>query len=269
MILISIKINAQNVIPNAGFEDWVFIDTTTELRPNYWRLDSSSIYISKGYGSPIKQSTNKRSGNYSLAIKGIIKDSICIGDTIRSTFLFKGRPKSLMGYFSFSKSTSALIYIQLILYAKDINSSIYKLSQNDTFLASNNSWSSFFLPIQYLDNNLSYKAEIKIYSPINSTLSDSNLIVYFDNFSFSNFNNIVNEQVNNLDIYPNPTSDFLYIKGIENKMNLIEISDVFGKVLKTFKTSEMRIDVSDLSIGCYIWTLNNDCCVYRGKFIKK
>jgi hypothetical protein len=174
-----------------------------------------------------------------------------------------------MGYYLFSKNTNANLYIQMALYAKDANATIYNLAQSDTLISTNTNWGSFVIPIQYLSNDLSYKAEIKLYSPANSSLSDSDLVIYLDDFSFSNFNSISSSSENGIRIYPNPVSEYVYIQSeMENRILKIEISDLTGSVLKTIDTKESGVDVSDLNIGCYIWTIIKDGVVYRGKFIK-
>lgn len=78
---------------------------------------------------------------------------------------------------------------------------------------------------------------------------------------------------NNLSIYPNPTTQFLYI-GKESDKNYPEISiiDMSGKLIrqkKDHKYSE-AIDVSSLLPGTYIIvSKSQDGKVYKNKFIKK
>ncbi len=63
--------------------------------------------------------------------------------------------------------------------------------------------------------------------------------------------------VNNTLIYPNPTSEHFYIKGVDQ--GEISIISVSGKVVKKMmiKTLNQRIDVSDLKVGTYLININD------------
>ncbi len=65
---------------------------------------------------------------------------------------------------------------------------------------------------------------------------------------------------------PNPTSDFLFIKNSQWK-GLVEITAINGQVVKKVQVVESeRIDVSDLSPGCYFISFGKEKVM---KFIKK
>jgi hypothetical protein len=65
---------------------------------------------------------------------------------------------------------------------------------------------------------------------------------------------ISNNNTSKLTIYPNPTTDFLNIKGSYASIN---IYDVFGKLVLTSK-SRKSIDVSNLSNGVYFVNINTE-----------
>ncbi|MFP3591534.1 T9SS type A sorting domain-containing protein [Chryseobacterium sp. SIMBA_038] len=70
-------------------------------------------------------------------------------------------------------------------------------------------------------------------------------------------------------VYPNPTSDYLNIKG-DKKVAGIKIFDVSGKIVLSSDKGEQRIDVSHLTKGAYILTMKNtDGTSSTHKFIKK
>lgn len=56
----------------------------------------------------------------------------------------------------------------------------------------------------------------------------------------------------NILLYPNPVSDILYIKGLENQVE-IQVYDIAGRTLKTVETSayNTEINLSDLNSGMY------------------
>jgi hypothetical protein len=66
-------------------------------------------------------------------------------------------------------------------------------------------------------------------------------------------------------IYPNPSHDFIEIKGVEDKESKI-IYDSSGKIV--LKTSGNKIDISDLPVGKYFIRVSGDS-KNRSVFIKK
>ena len=69
-----------------------------------------------------------------------------------------------------------------------------------------------------------------------------------------------------ISLYPNPTSDFLYISTQRSLINHIyEIFDMTGRLILKNKISEKQIDVSSLKKGNYILKLDSE----NYKFIKK
>jgi len=73
---------------------------------------------------------------------------------------------------------------------------------------------------------------------------------------------------NNLTLYPNPASDFIYLKGIDYKMlsEYYEISDINGKELQSGKLeSKNKISIESLSPGVYFLKIDNHIV----KFVKQ
>lgn len=102
------------------------------------------------------------------------------------------------------------------------------------------------LNVNSTSNGIARFYEIEVYGRLASTLG-------IDELSLNNFM-----------IYPNPTSNFLFLKG-NNDIQSVEIFDTNGKKL----TSKMRantVDVSELSAGMYFIKINN---TETFKFIKK
>jgi hypothetical protein len=68
---------------------------------------------------------------------------------------------------------------------------------------------------------------------------------------------LITSKANNINIYPNPTVNFLYIKkGFANNANFT-ITDVSGKRIIVGKISGTRIDVSTLSHGTFFLKIND------------
>ncbi len=80
----------------------------------------------------------------------------------------------------------------------------------------------------------------------------------------------INKQTNihNLSIYPNPVSSQLSIDSDE-KIEIIRIINVMGKIEKTFAPSNYTINVSDLANGIYFLQVKTDKALMNKKFIKE
>lgn len=76
---------------------------------------------------------------------------------------------------------------------------------------------------------------------------------------------------NTISVYPNPSNDFIFVKGIENRtISQVSIVDILGK--NVFEAAEMngnKIDISNLNTGIYILSITSDNKQERIKFIKK
>ncbi|RZJ50097.1 MAG: BspA family leucine-rich repeat surface protein [Chryseobacterium sp.] len=76
------------------------------------------------------------------------------------------------------------------------------------------------------------------------------------------------ESAGNLSIYPNPTSDFIYIKNLKNTANY-KISDESGRLLKEGKLVSEMVDISVLPKGNYLLQIITKDMAQTFKFIKK
>lgn len=75
-------------------------------------------------------------------------------------------------------------------------------------------------------------------------------------------------QNNNVDVYPNPTSDYLQIRS-KKKITEAKIFDVSGKLVLSSDKIDQKIDVSQLIKGVYILSFKSiDGTFSRHKFIK-
>lgn len=75
---------------------------------------------------------------------------------------------------------------------------------------------------------------------------------------------------NNIDIYPNPANDFIFIRNLEN-IKSISISDISGKIISEneYKNSnEISIDISKMAKGIYFIKLTDNKNIFTKKIIK-
>lgn len=78
--------------------------------------------------------------------------------------------------------------------------------------------------------------------------------------------------VNSLEVFPNPTSDILYIDKIKTGLVKVEIYNMNGQLIQKdnlFKTEEsLKVEVKDLHSGSYVIRLIGDDEVHTAKFSK-
>jgi hypothetical protein len=109
-----------------------------------------------------------------------------------------------------------------------------------------------WLAVRYRENDIS----IVDFNNITQTIP--NRLIYFDSqnfdlYPFENSLSISDYELQNITIYPNPTTDILYIKGEDFNKNDIKIYDLLGQDLtKHTKYDNNKLNVSELPIGCYI-----------------
>jgi hypothetical protein len=94
----------------------------------------------------------------------------------------------------------------------------------------------------------------------------------FGNFSFCALGTDDPQNQLNVNVYPNPTAQFINIGRIPNiDKGDFSIVDMNGKLIKQLNsfTTETPIDVSDLAAGTYLLVLKTDGKTFRNRFIKK
>ncbi|WP_415325355.1 T9SS type A sorting domain-containing protein [Chryseobacterium sp. MMS23-Vi53] len=108
------------------------------------------------------------------------------------------------------------------------------------------------------------------------TSDNTNLKAGFDNINIYYSDSVLatkeftNSNIkNNLIVFPNPASDYLYLKS-NQKITEMKIFDVSGKTLLSLSQSDQKIDISELIKGTYFLTVkNSDGSSSTQKFIKK
>lgn len=121
------------------------------------------------------------------------------------------------------------------------------------FTPTQNEWNSLHIPFA---NFTGLTSRAHIAQLIFSGLPAGSGVVYIDNVYFSKkplvgVNTTENVQVS---IYPNPTSDVIYVSGLNNKeLNTVTISDLQGKLIETYKIDgNASINISNLTKGMYL-----------------
>ena len=73
-------------------------------------------------------------------------------------------------------------------------------------------------------------------------------------------------------IYPNPTTGQLTIEGVELKIENVEILDILGRMVKTYRlnsSTNATLDVSELSNGTYFVSVYSEGQKITRKFVKE
>ena len=84
----------------------------------------------------------------------------------------------------------------------------------------------------------------------------------------STFNSV---QATFANVYPNPVVDFASISLVDAQINAITVTDINGRIVKTGNANELssaKIDLSDLTAGIYLMTIDTDKGVSTEKIVK-
>lgn len=87
---------------------------------------------------------------------------------------------------------------------------------------------------------------------------------------FKNFTlNTKDFDLNQTEIYPNPTNSIIYIKSKNTSITKIEFYNSFGQTMRIIKSKFETIDISDLSAGVYIMKIYTKFGIQNRKILKK
>lgn len=73
-------------------------------------------------------------------------------------------------------------------------------------------------------------------------------------------------------VFPNPVVDFASINVVDAQIKTITVTDINGRIVKTGNSNELlnaKIDLSDLTAGIYLMTIETDKGVSTEKIVKK
>ncbi|MDD5184967.1 MAG: T9SS type A sorting domain-containing protein, partial [Paludibacter sp.] len=120
--------------------------------------------------------------------------------------------------------------------------------------------SQYMIAVFYLNSSNKWTRVLPTnYSSLTFTLTD-------------NISSIVeNQYSNDVQVYPNPSSDILYLKS-DDRVRTIRICDLLGKQLQILypdTNGEIQVPVETLAPGTYILRMETDNAVKTTKFIKK
>jgi len=164
------------------------------------------------------------------------------------------------------------------IYSYQIPENIfYDIDLGDNLTLKANLEGGYLLP-----NWLSFNSETKTLSgkPINAqtidikitatdmageSVSDIFELTVLESLNISRNNNV------EIEIYPNPASDFIFINLNKIKNTNLKITDVNGKTIleKNIVSNETKIDISKFALGTYFIKIQNETETFIEKIVKK
>ena len=120
--------------------------------------------------------------------------------------------------------------------------------------------------LNYLQNNTT-SANVEV-STSAETIIIQVITTSIDDVSSLNYNDFI---LNGIDIYPNPTSDIITLKGISSltDVSYIHLLDNKGALLRKIGINETQIDLSSLSTGIYFIEIKHQLGRGRIKVVKQ
>lgn len=174
------------------------------------------------------------------------------------------------------------VYNNEIFYMGTIGASgaVQDCSCNPNFFTSNYfTGNTYHHPnILLTQNNWAWNNQWLYWSGFQSAGQESNgtvnsntgsLPIVFQGCPVNTLTTPVISDLNDINIYPNPSTNYLTIES--SLQTIIEISNIQGQLIKTLATSENKtnIDVSGFSIGVYIVRIWTDKGITTKKFLKE
>lgn len=278
--------SAKAAIPNSSFETWTNMGTYNN--PDSWSTLNDmtsplSVYTCvKGTAGPVGTSYIKLTSKNVVGMG--VMPGVAVCGTIDNTtmqptsgFPINERPQSLTGQWQYMASGADQGFISVILTHWDpimmmrdtVSATIHPL------VSMAMSWAAFNLPLMYLNGNDPDTAVIVLSA--SGTTPVSNSYLYVDGLAFTGsvagLN--VNSSIESISVFPNPTSDQLFIKlgkSVQSPIT-INIINVEGKVVKSFQnisaSASNTVDVSDLPKNNYVISIQYQNEIFTKCFIKQ
>ncbi len=247
-------VQAQSV-PNGDFESGK--DT---LSLNSWH----TINELTGFFFPFTRTTDSYSGEYAVRLQTLeifntkvpglaTLGNIVIGD-VKGTIHFPYKPDKLTGMYKHpSNKDASLIWVYFL---KNQGAKVDTVGQG-TFIPDGNidAYRAFEIEIEYYSESVPDSMNILL-------ISDSevpNSTFYIDNLEFIyNANSISKNTDATFEIYPNPTSSYIYIKTNELHENEYLLSNLIGNVVLSGTIDESHLlDLSGQPHGVYFLVMGN------------
>jgi len=159
-------------------------------------------------------------------------------------------------------------YVDLLMsdkYTEDQDEIVIFLNNGDQFIKKivGLDYGGFYYPID-VNNDGSY--EVLQLVRHDGILSEDNYQVELHYLDYSDALSLEDSSFNKIYLHPNPSSDFVYIKGNDKELEIV-VTDLLGKQIIKEQVSK-KIDISTLEKGIYIVNITDGISSTTHKIIK-
>lgn len=274
------------MIPNGGFENWT--------------LAGPAESVDGWAGTPgVTKSTDFHSGSFAVQVESSIftnpitmtQDTLpgAVNTGVQGTgpgtgvrgFAFTGRPDSIIGWYKYTPVGNDLPVFNVVLSKWNTTTSSAEVISNSMFMGTAQSvYTRFSFPIEYLTTTIPDSANVELMSSNsqpNNVVLGSVLLVDDVSFVYNTPAGIstISANENGISIYPNPTSEKLFVKFATSTQSTYTVSvlDAMGRSKLEISDTDLNsgIDISSFQKGTYFIQLvdNQTKGVVNKSFIVK
>ena len=289
-------------LDNNGFENWENIGTPTE-EPIDWSSTKTSDTPSLNGFAPqvIERSSDAHSGSYSakltnknVPIVNIVANGLLTNGRVHASTnpenayvftdqtndnwnqQFTNYPDSLTGWYKYSPQGNDIGEITVLIHSgytqiPASNTSEWIAIAEKKFFSTNNSWSRFSVPFEYISSSNSPQYILCVISAGDSTLAIQNSELLIDDIEliYNLPTSIHLEKENSIEI--SRSYKQIQIRNLKSSGLEINMYDLQGKILlkETVSNSySYQIDISSLKNGFYILKVKSSNEVTSYKFFR-
>ncbi|MBT3424560.1 MAG: T9SS type A sorting domain-containing protein [Bacteroidetes bacterium] len=287
LLIGSFQLMGQN-IGNSSFEDWTFGGVIQ--KPTGWSTSNEFTALQGNY--TVEPDSNSFAGLYSVHIKtidigtpavpypGYVVNGLLtpngkndFGKLSYAGEAFPYKPFKLIAYYKFTSNAPiedwAYAYVLLKKYDINSNTSINIGFGSNTFLNPSPTFKYFEVPISYMVQGVTPDSIVVAFfsSYPQSPISGGELWV--DKISFD-YTGSINENKNDVKIYPNPVKDYLIIESLSNDWEY-NIYNIHGQKIRSAYTNDLKtsIDTKEMKKGIYLIMINSPDGKFTQTFIKE
>jgi hypothetical protein len=272
--------------PNPGFEDWAvrfgIQEPTGWQTPNFLSLLSPPNPLSAFKASGIEA----HSGSSALKLKTVFLNNkpsqIAVNDSVGGAytgqltlaplsdiqgFPYTARPQKLQ-FWAWYIPVGNDIAKAGVLLKKSKNNGYDTIAYSVIDIVPTSTYNLFEINIDYTSADLPDSAIIAFATSKNSVTARVGSTLYIDDLAFSGY---VGEKeikvVNKVILFPNPTTDYLFISTCSDHAKTIKLTDLSGKAVETYKIEQQNItiDTRCLPSGIYYYEVNDNTGIVLNK----
>ncbi len=267
-------LSAQTV-PNSGFESWTNVTTISS-----WKSNNNSVNY-------IRQSTDKRSGNYAAQIvssaadmsgsAGNISGILTLGNVNLTTQSVSGgipissKPTEFHGYYKYTAGNGAERMTVTVTMTKWTGSIRLTLA-NQTFLSvagqNVSTYTLFSIPLTYSPTTIIPDTFNITFRSSQATSAVLGTILLIDDLAFTTATEVAEDNTFMPSMWPNPANENVFIN-LDGEEYDITVINMIGQTVLSSKTNSTvtSIETNSLPIGIYYVNAENNSHKYSLKLL--